>query len=239
MAGLGASGKSSIVKEYAALTGRPFFRVAFHQDSCYDDLVGSAQIDEGRTFWAPSNFVLACRTPHAVIVMEEFPAAPAPVQINVNTIVDGLGTTLPDGTTLTPDPTVNFVVAANHAGAGDETGEYVATNQCDASTVDRFDVTFHVDYLDPATEIDTLTRRTGATPALAKDIVNFATVTRTACQRGTLATPMSMRRTLAVAKLRMLGLSAMEALEHGYISRLRSEDQAMVRTEAATAYRSE
>lgn len=203
LAGAAGTGKTTLAREYAALTCRGFVRVGFSASTEMIDLIGqkepTADVNGSTVMeWTDGVFVQAIRRPGTVILLDELTASPPGTQISFQTILDNREVTLPTGEVVSFAFGVVVVIADNTAGYGDESGSYVGTHASNAALVDRAVRTVIVDYLAPALEAEALAKRSGAPFPACERLANLARTIRVdAAQRGGDARPFSVRRLLA------------------------------------------
>ena len=175
MVGPGGSGKTSLPEQFAAYTGRPFFKFGFTKQTEVGTLIGGDGFKAGETQWNDGALVAALRRPGSVILFDEVTLAPAGVQALLQGIADDHRsyTIHQTGEVIKVAPGVMLCVADNTNGSGDETGRYAGTNQSNGALVNRFKRMIRVDYLTKAQEVQALMGWTGIVEAAATHVVEF------------------------------------------------------------------
>jgi MoxR-like ATPase len=201
LAGAAGTGKSTLAREYAARTGRPFVRIGFTRSTEILDLIGQDEpTPEGasvKMVWRDKVFVQAIRRPGTVILLDELTFAPAGTVAVFQTMLDERRVTLPTGEAVNFADGVVCVIGDNTAGYGDESGVYAGTQSANAALIDRCARLVVVEYLPVALEALALAKRTLAPAPACERLAGFASTVRlTQAQSGD-ARPFSFRRLVA------------------------------------------
>ena len=140
LAGGAGTGKTSLAREYAARTKRPFVRIGFTRSTEIIDLLGQKEpIPSGESgavemVWKDHVWTQAIRRPGAVILLDELTIAPPGTVALFQTMLDEKRVTLPTGEIVSFADGVVVIIADNTAGYGDEFGNLRgnAKRQCGA-----------------------------------------------------------------------------------------------------------
>ncbi len=202
LAGAAGTGKTTLAREYAARTNRPFVRIGFTRTTEVLDLIGQDEpMPEGngvKMVWKDKVLVQAIRRPGTVILLDELTIAPPGTVAIFQTMLDEKRLTLPTGEVVAFADGVVAIVADNTAGFGDESGIYAGTQSANAALVDRCARLVVVDYLPPKLEALALSKKTLAPSLACERLANFAGAVRTLqAQSGGDARPFSFRRLVA------------------------------------------
>ena len=175
LVGPGGSGKTSLPEQFAAYTGREFYKIGFTKQTEVGALVGGDQFKKGETVWQDGALVAALKRPGAVILLDEFTLASAGVQGLLQGIADThrTYTVHATGEVIRVAPGVMLCVADNTNGSGDETGRYNGTNQSNTALVNRFGRMIKIDYLSKAQESAALRNWTHIPLPAAEHVVDF------------------------------------------------------------------
>ena len=205
-AGPAGAGKTTMAKEYAALTGRGFVRIGFNHSTEMIDLIGQPEpqpVNENggvKMVWRDGVFTRAIRRAGTVILLDELTGAPPGTSMAFQTILDERQLTLPTGEVVNFADGVVVVIADNTAGYGDESGVYAGTQAANGALVDRAARLVPVDYMSAMLEAEALQRRTGAPMPACIRLADFAYKVRTVqAQTKSDSRPFSIRRLIAFA----------------------------------------
>lgn len=115
-------------------------------------LIGGIRIREGTTFFDEGPVIKAMRE-GSVLLLDEFDLALPENIMCLQTIVDGSGYFIKQtGEYIEPKPGFTIFATANTKGLGDDTGTYIGTNILNEAFLERFIITFEVDYMEPKDE---------------------------------------------------------------------------------------
>ena len=238
LAGAKGTGKTSLPREIAARTGRPFVRIAHHRTTEPVELIGSMYPSEdGGVTWKDGVLTAAIRRAGTIIVLDEPTFCRAGVLALYQTLLDHRFLTLAEngGEVVPVAQGVTFVIADNTAGNGDSTGRYADTNSMNAAFLDRATKILKVDYLPRDKEIAVLSAKTGCPQRVAEMIVDFAAKTRKAGDQGDITEGLSFRRMFAFANDLQDGIPARRAFDNCVISHAPADD-AVALNELAKAH---
>ena len=205
-AGPAGAGKTTMAKEYAALTGRGFVRIGFNHSTEMIDLIGQPEPQPAnenggvKMVWRDGVFTRAIRRAGTVILLDELTGAPPGTSMAFQTILDERQLTLPTGEVVNFADGVVVAIADNTAGYGDESGVYAGTQAANGALVDRAARLVPVDYMSAMLEAEALQRRTGAPMPACIRLADFAYKVRTVqAQNKSDSRPFSIRRLIAFA----------------------------------------
>ena len=205
-AGPAGAGKTTMAKEYAALTGRGFVRIGFNHSTEMIDLIGQPEPQPAnenggvKMVWRDGVFTRAIRRAGTVILLDELTGAPPGTSMAFQTILDERQLTLPTGEVVNFADGVVVAIADNTAGYGDESGVYAGTQAANGALVDRAARMVPLDYMSAMLEAEALQRRTGAPQAACIRLADFASKVRTVqSQNKSDSRPFSIRRLIAFA----------------------------------------
>lgn len=225
-------GKTQLVEWYAAMTGRPYMRIAHTESFDKVEIFGQCQITGGDT-----NFelgVLPRTFSKAYFVLgDEITRTPAGPLMTYGTMLDRRELILPEMKDagiepLKPVEGWSFVAADNTKGNGDGMDKYIASNVQDSAFLNRFDIVHDMDYLSTSAETAML-EGLGMTAANAAKLASVSSLLHKGNKAGTLTCDFSPRNLQAIAKLVGAGLDMGQAFKMNYLSRVTEAEQTDVR----------
>ena len=210
-------GKTTLVQQIAARTGREFVRISCTDTTEACSLVGMiAPVATGGVAWKDGVLTAAIQRPGTVILIDEPSVARPGAVFVLQPLLDGeRALTLDEdgGRVVKMADGVTIILADNTNGTGDQTGQYAGTGQLNAATLDRCLVSIPVGYLDAKTEAAMVAKRTGCRLPLARKLAEFAAASRKSADKADLAEGLSPRRVVALAHLMHMGVPFALAFE--------------------------
>ncbi|PKM86310.1 MAG: CbbQ/NirQ/NorQ/GpvN family protein [Firmicutes bacterium HGW-Firmicutes-12] len=200
------SGKSSLVRQFAAVYQRPMatFQVGILSEP--GQLFGEHALVDGATHYRPFLFPQALQTPGCVIHLEEINRPEHPKALNM------LFSVLADDRSVWIDEMGLIKVAKGVVifATMNEGEEFVGTEMLDPALRDRF-YTILMDYIPADVEIEVLVQKTGVDRERVREIVNIVNKIR-----GHSETPLdvSTRTSLMIAEMVAAGASIREAITY-------------------------
>jgi cobaltochelatase CobS len=222
------TGKSSLIEQLCARTGRPFIRINCTGDMDSSMIFGQLLAKEGSTFWVDGAVTEAVRH-GAVFAWDEWDVTPPEISMGLQWLLEDNGKLfLKDmpGTAqdkmIIPHSHFRLVAIGNTQGQGDETGAHAGTNVQNSATLDRFGTTVFIDYLDPAAEELMLLGKCGKiiNAIAAKELIKLANLIRTAYQAGQLNLTMSPRTLLNICNKLNMNVALRDAFSLVYLNKL-------------------
>ncbi|CAB4169856.1 COG0714 MoxR-like ATPases [uncultured Caudovirales phage] len=229
------SGKSSLIEHACALTKRPMIRVNMSGDVESSVLFGQLVVEGGATVWKDGPVTEAVRL-GGVVLLDEWDVTPPEILFSMQWLFEKNGKLflkeMPgDSTTkfVVPHQDFRLVCAGNTVGQGDETGRYSGTNVQNNASIDRFQTTIVLDYLEPAHEIKIVNDNcAGLKPGLAEKMVSFANLVRTACKQNNINLTMSPRTLINWGEKTVVFGDIRRALVLAFTNKLRDTDANVV-----------
>ena len=222
------AGKSSLVEQLCARTGRPFIRVNCTGDMDSSMIFGQLTAKEGSTIWVDGAVTEAVKH-GAVFAWDEWDVTPPEISMGLQWLLEDEGKLfLKDmpGTAkskmIVPHQHFRLVAIGNTQGQGDDTGSHAGTNVQNTATLDRFGTAVFVDYLSPSIEENMLKNKWGSTisPKAAKELVKLANLIRQGYKAGQFNLTMSPRTLLNICKKLSMGVSLKKAFSLVYLNKL-------------------
>lgn len=236
--GPAGTGKTEFAEQIAARLGRPFALISCDSTTDGPTLVGMT-VPKGDTVgWQDGQLTRAIQTPGCVVCIDEPSVArPGALFVMQNMLAKRvLWISEAEGRRVPVAPGVMFLSTDNTAGLGGGSRKgYTDTNRLNGAYLDRFGARIRFSYLPEMDEAKVIVARTGATPALAKLLVQAATLTRAAEASDQLTNGIGLRRLLAWAEMLTDGNSAEDAFEAAILNAAPDQDQETLRQQCSLA----
>lgn len=202
--GFHGTGKTTVLEQVHARTGRPFVRVQHTLNMQESDVLGTYVAKDGATPFQLGPLPMAMLNGWTYCADEYDYAMPAVTSL-YQPVLEGKALLIkeapPEFRVITPHPQFRFVATGNTNGSGDETGLYQGTLLGNAANYSRFHITEEVKYMDEAIEVAILVARTKIDKRDATKIVKFANNVRAAYQDSKISMTISPRELISAAKL--------------------------------------
>ena len=201
-------GKSTLVRELAAITNTPMRRLPFRGDMRVSDLIGAKMLSvdptTGQTVTSYQPGVLPDCAEHGFwLLVDEIDAGPAEVMFTLFPVLEArrsLVLTADGGREVAFDSRFRFIATANTLGWGDDTGRYAGTAPMNEALLDRFHTVITIDYPDRESEIKRIVQVSGVEISTAENMVDCASKIRDAQAHDSVAAGFSPRRLIMWAK---------------------------------------
>lgn len=222
------AGKSSLIEQLCARTGRPFVRVNCTGDMDTSMIFGQLTAKEGSTIWVDGAVTEAVRY-GAVFAWDEWDVTPPEISMGLQWLLEDEGKLflkeMPGSTKdkqIVPHEHFRIVAIGNTQGQGDETGSHAGTNVQNSATLDRFGTAIYVDYLEASIEEKMLTNRwpTTITTKTAKELVKLANLIRNGYKASQFNLTMSPRSLFSICNKVSFGMSLRAAFSLVYLNKL-------------------
>jgi cobaltochelatase CobS len=226
--GPSGTGKSSLVRQLAALTQHPVRRVSLNGETSVADFVGHWTVNEKKeTVFVKGILPQALERGH-ILQLDEVDAMQPEVGFILQQVLEPNGHLLltDTGEDIVPHEDFRLVATANTLGFGSDSGLYASgTHTLNFSWLDRWDVVVHMDFLPAKQEIDLLrARHPSVNKDLLKKLVKAAGDLRKAHAEEQLTTVVSTRRLLALCARLERGNEFKRALTVCVLNKVPPED---------------
>lgn len=226
------SGKSSLIEHCAALTKRPFLRVNMTGDIESSVLFGQLVVESGATVWKDGPVTEAVKQ-GCVLSIDEWDVTPPEILFGMQWLFEENGKLFlkekpgdADDKFIVPHDGFRLVCSGNTVGQGDDTGRYSGTNVQNNASIDRFQTTIVLDYLPAAHEEKILVDNcTKMKKTLAKKMVSFAELIRTACATNQINLTMSPRTLINWGRKSLVYGDVKHALSLAFLNKMRDTDK--------------
>ena len=235
------AGKSSLVEQLCARTGRPFVRVNCTGDMDSSMIFGQLTAKEGSTIWVDGAVTEAVKY-GAVFAWDEWDVTPPEISMGLQWLLEDDGKLflkeMPGSTKdkqIVPHEHFRIVAIGNTQGQGDDTGAHAGTNVQNSATLDRFGTAVYVDYLHPSVEEIMLTNKwpDTVTAKSAKELVKLANLIRQGYKASQFNLTVSPRALFSICRKVSAGCTLKKAFTLVYLNKL-NETQRKVADELFT-----
>jgi len=233
--GEAGTGKSSIARQFCALTNMPFMRVNCREDMESSALFGSIHVENGTFGWLPGPAEELGRN-GGVLQVDELACAPPGMNMSMQWMLERDGKIWladkpgrPSDKLVTPDSWFRIVATDNTRLQGDISGAYAGTQVQNFAMLDRFNNVIEMDYPDPSREQAMLLGQVeGMTAELARRLVTVAGHVRAGFKEGVIQYALSPRTVLEWGQKAIVLGSITMAFKHVYWLKLEEDDRRQV-----------
>lgn len=207
--GHAGTGKTSLLSNICAKTGRPMLRVQHTMNTEESHILGQWTAVNGATKFELGPLALAMKRGW-VYLADEYDFAMPSVLAVYQPVLEGKSLVIKEADAanriIKPHPNFRFAATGNTNGSGDETGLYQGTAIQNAANYDRFGMVIKMEYMPKDQETKILINQTGISEEDAAKIIDFATRVRESYDGSKISSTISPRTLINAAKLgRMRG----------------------------------
>jgi cobaltochelatase CobS len=222
------AGKSSLIEQLCARTGRPFVRVNCTGDMDSSMIFGQLTAKDGSTVWVDGAVTEAVKY-GAVFAWDEWDVTPPEISMGLQWLLEDNGKLflkeMPGSTKdkqIIPHEHFRIVAIGNTQGQGDDTGAHAGTNVQNSATLDRFGTAVFVDYLHPLIEEKMLTNKWPDTinGKAAKELVKLANLIRQGYKASQFNLTISPRSLFSICRKVSAGCTLKKAFALVYLNKL-------------------
>jgi cobaltochelatase CobS len=226
------TGKTTLLKQVAARTKRPFLRIQHTVNTEESQIVGQYVYRDHETRWQPGPLQDAMRL-GLVYCADEYDRAMANVLSVYQAVLEGepliVKEAPPEYRITKPHPNFRFAATGNTNGCGDETGLYQGTIMQDAANYSRFGLTVELGYMDKNVEIQVIAGQAKIQKLDATKLRLFAEEVRNAFTNGKIGATISPRELIQAGLLgRVRGGDWRGGLRRAWGNRLSRVDREVV-----------
>lgn len=221
------AGKSSLIEQLCARTGRPFVRVNCTGDMDSSMIFGQLTAKDGSTHWVDGAVTEAVRY-GAVFAWDEWDVTPPEISMGLQWLLEDDGKLflkeMPGSTTdkqIVPHEHFRIVAIGNTQGQGDESGAHAGTNVQNSATLDRFGTAVYVDYLRPDIEEKMIKNKfKDINTKAVKELVKLANLIRTGYKASQFSLTMSPRALFSICRKVEVGCTLKQSFALVYLNKL-------------------
>jgi cobaltochelatase CobS len=225
------SGKTKLLTQIAARTGRPLVRVQHTVGTEGSHIVGQWVVRNGQTEYEWGPLPLAMMNGWMYLA-DEFDFALPSVLAVYQAVLEGeplyVSDAPADRRMVHPHPNFRFVATGNTNGSGDDTGLYQGTNPQNSAMYDRFGVTIKKDYMDSKAETEMLMATARLVNGDAARLVKFATLVRDAYAAAKISDLISPRALVIAAQIGLALMSFTTGLKLAFTNKQSPTDQQVI-----------
>ena len=217
VSGLSGNGKTLMVEQACAQTGREFLRVNISPETDEDDLIGGFRLVDGETKWFDGPVIQAMKR-GSILTLDEIDRGSNKLMC-IQGILEGKGYLIKKtGEYVDPTPGFNVIATANTKGKGDDSGRYMAATILDDAFLERFPITVEQEY--PSTAIETkILKKVFSSLGIDDDefagnLVKWADIIRKTFEDGAIDELISTRRLVHIAEAYVIFSNKMDAIQY-------------------------
>jgi MoxR-like ATPase len=219
-----ATGKTEFASQFAARTGRPFYKITFELNMEPSTFIGDMGASGGNSEWQDGTMLKALRSPiPAVILLDEITLGQSShISGPLNEIIHpACRYNVPrTGERIDFNKSHFFIAADNTNGTGDPSQAYVGTNVLNQATLDRFSYFKHFTFLPKDLEIRLMVAKASCSKAIATKVWTILDTLRKKVEADDPITPPSIREALAMCSALRSGLfSDKDAFESAFVGK--------------------
>ncbi len=225
------SGKSELVEQVCARTGRAFIRVQHTVNTEEAHIVGQWTVRDGNTVFELGPLPTAMLNGW-VYSADEYDFMLPSVSSVYQAVLEGKPLMIKDAPPhqriIKPHPNFRIIATANTNGSGDETGLYQGTSIGNSANYDRFGMVIHKQYMKKADESRILQNHVGLTKKDSDKMVDFAGLVREAYDGAKISDVISPRTLIYAAKIGVKRGSFRQGLTLSFTNKLSKIDREVV-----------
>ena len=217
VSGLSGNGKTLMVEQSCAQTGREFLRVNISPETDEDDLIGGFRLVDGETKWFDGPVIQAMKR-GSVLTLDEIDRGSNKLMC-IQGILEGKGYLIKKtGEYVDPAPGFNVIATANTKGKGDDSGRYMAATILDDAFLERFPITVEQEY--PSTSVETkILKKVFDNLGINDDefagnLVKWADIIRKTFEDGAIDELISTRRLVHIAEAYVIFGNKVDAIQY-------------------------
>jgi cobaltochelatase CobS len=230
--GHAGTGKTTLIEQIAARTGRPVIRVQHSIGTEESHVLGQWVVRNGQTEFQPGLLPLAMRNGWIYLADEYDFGNPAVLSLYQPVLEPGKSLVIKDAPdewrVVKPHENFRFIATGNTNGSGDDTGLYQGTQIQNAANYDRFGMVLEATYMAPELEAAILVQRCRIQKKNADQLVDFANRVREAYKNKEIASTISPRCLIDAADIGLRRANWRLGVTLAFVNKLSAVDRAVV-----------
>lgn len=200
-------GKTTLIKEVAARTNRPYMRINGKDGVEVSSMLGNYVVESGDVVWKDGLLPIAVKNGY-LLAFDEWTKVPAGIMMALQWLLEDEGKLLIDDMQgefheklIEPHSNFRMVLCDNVKGLGDGLDKFAATNVQDTATLNRFGINLTMDYMVKDSEVQMLRNKYGKiSDNFAGKMVDMANQIRSSYKAGNVSLTLSPRNLMKWAK---------------------------------------
>jgi len=230
--GHAGTGKTTLIEQICARTGRPVMRVQHSIGTEESHVLGQWVVRGGQTEFQPGLLPLAMRNGWTYLADEYDFGNPAVLAVYQPILEPGKSLVIKDAPdewrVVKPHENFRFVATGNTNGSGDDTGLYQGTQIQNAANYDRFGMVLEATYMKAELESAILVNRAKVKKEHADKLVDFANRVRESYKNKEVSNTISPRCLIDAADIGLRKGSWRAGLTLSFINKLSAVDRAVI-----------
>ena len=233
LTGYPGTGKSSAIKQYAAIIKQPYMRFNGKDGIEPSSFLGMAWANGAKEgmVWKDGLLPIGMKSDYLVTIDEVF-KLPAGIQMAMQCVYEEGGYLVLDdkpGTLeekrIVPSEHFRLFLTDNVKGTGDDFDKFAATQMQDTSTLDRVSMVGEMVYLPEKQEVKLLKDKYGMQTIIAGKLVKFAGLVRAGYKKSEIGVTLSPRGLFTIAELMNEGMPVMSAIYLAFYNKLGEDSE--------------
>ena len=229
--GHAGTGKTTMIEQISARTGRPTIRVQHTVNTEESHIVGQWTARGGETHFELGPLATAMKEGWVYLADEYDFALPSVLSV-YQPVLEGKPLVIKEANAanriIRPHKDFRFVATGNTNGSGDETGLYQGTSIQNAANYDRFHMVLQVRYMEPSLEKQILINQAKIAKEDAEKLVDFANRVRESYDGAKISSPISPRTLIASAQIGLRKGSYRAGIALAFANKLSRVDKEVV-----------
>lgn len=225
------TGKTTLIEQICARTGRPVLRIQHTMNTEERDITGSWTAKGGETIFELGPLALAMKNGWVYLADEYDFGLPGVLSV-YQAVLEGKPLVIKEADSanriIRPHKDFRFIGNGNTNGSGDEHGLYQGTNIQNAANYDRYNLVIELKYMHPDLEKRVLVNQAGLAVEDAEKLVNFANRVRESFDGSKISSPISPRTLIAAAEIGLRKGSFRAGISLAFASKLSRVDNQVV-----------
>lgn len=219
-------GKSTLVRNFAALINQPIRRINFTRDTRVADIIGEKTLDKNKNVVFEDGLLTQCARNGWWFLIDEIDSAPAGVLLRMQSILENqrqLVLSENDREEVAIHKDFRVISTSNTKGQGDDCGQYAGTHVVNVATLNRFACVIEMTFPPRDQEIAIAQAKSGISKEDASKIIEIASFVRRGFDNEETSFIFSTRNVVDIATL-AVETSLKKALKYCVLNRASKSD---------------